>query len=409
MSAASITIDGVGPMQIVRPTAVAELGEIVRAAARDGTPLYPVGGGTHLHLGSPPERTGLAVECRALDQVIDYPARDMTITVQAGISISRLASTLATENQWLPLDVASAEQATLGGVLAANISGPRRLGYGTARDYVIGISAVNDDGNEFKAGGRVVKNVAGYDLCKLLVGSLGTLGIITQVTLKLRPRPEASRLATIAVEDDQLAEALDRIHGSRTRPVAVEVVDNKLASGMAGVQAGVPWLIVVGFEGNREAVDWQVRQLQEEWSQRAEAVNEGTTSAVWKHLLEPVSPEADAFVMKASLLSSRVGDFCRVQKSSGGVLIHAHAASGVVLGHGQAGLTLEQASAMLKRWRNAAQDAQGKVVLTRCPPEWKRTLSVWGPDPDHAWLLREVKKQMDPRRVFNPGRFVSGI
>src|SRR4029077_853691 len=131
------------------------------------------------------------------NRVIDYPARDMTITVQAGLPIAVLQRTLATENQRLPLDVPRPELATLGGALATNVSGPRRYGFGTLRDYVIGITTVNDEGHEVKAGGRVVKNVAGYDLCKLHVGALGTLGVITQVTLKLRPLPEHQQLIAV--------------------------------------------------------------------------------------------------------------------------------------------------------------------------------------------------------------------
>src|SRR5437588_5750684 len=118
----------------------------------------------------------------------------MTVTAQSGITLARLGNVLATENLRLAIDVPNGARATLGGALAVNVSGPRRYGLGTLRDYVIGISAVNDEGQEVKAGGRVVKNVAGYDLCKLYVGSLGTLGIITQVTLKLKPRPDGQAL-----------------------------------------------------------------------------------------------------------------------------------------------------------------------------------------------------------------------
>src|SRR5205807_9828714 len=152
------------------------------------------------------------LDLRALNQVIDYPARDMTITVQAGITVAKLQEILAAENQQLPVDVPLPEQATLGGAIAVNASGPRRYGYGTLRDYVIGISFVNDEGQEVKAGGRVVKNVAGYDLCKLHIGALGTLGIITQVTLKLKPVPEDQGAVAVGCEAAALEKLLDQIH-----------------------------------------------------------------------------------------------------------------------------------------------------------------------------------------------------
>ncbi|OYV80387.1 MAG: hypothetical protein B7Z73_19035, partial [Planctomycetia bacterium 21-64-5] len=171
----------------VEPATQSELVEQVRAAFGSDTPLYPIGGGTSLGYGVPPKQKGLGVRLTGLNRIVDYPARDMTITVEAGITMSVLAAELAREGQRLPVDAAQSDRATLGGLIATNFSGPRRYGYGTLRDYVIGISAVDGRGTPFKAGGRVVKNVAGYDLCKLLTGSLGTLAVISQVTLKVRP------------------------------------------------------------------------------------------------------------------------------------------------------------------------------------------------------------------------------
>ncbi len=198
------TIDGFGPMPIVRPDSVAAVGETIRQARADRSALYPIGGRTMLDLGVPPTARGNAVDLRSIARIIDFPARDMTITVEAGICLAPLQDLLAKENLRLPVDVPRPETATLGGSVAANVSGSRRYGFGTLRDYVIGISAVNDLGEEFKAGGRVVKNVAGYDLCKLLVGSFGTLGIITQLTLKLRLRPEEQALVVLGCDDPGL-------------------------------------------------------------------------------------------------------------------------------------------------------------------------------------------------------------
>src|SRR5262249_3824807 len=144
-----------------------DIGEIVRRAGQEKQAVYPFGGGTALHLGMAPTKPGIAIDMRRLDRIIEFPARDMTITVEAGITISKLQSIVAAENLRLPIDVPRSEEATLGGAIAVNASGPRRFGFGTLRDYVIGISFVTDKGVEVKAGGRVVKNVAGYDLCKL--------------------------------------------------------------------------------------------------------------------------------------------------------------------------------------------------------------------------------------------------
>src|ERR1043166_7429774 len=158
MGELSCLIDGFGPLPLRQPKTAAEAAELVREAGAQDQAIYPLGGRTMLAMGLPPARMGLAVDVCGLDRVIDYPARDMTITVQAGITIARLQEILAPENQRLPIDVPCADRATLGGVMAANLSGPRRFGYGTLRAYVLGISAVNDEGNEIKAGGRGRQN-----------------------------------------------------------------------------------------------------------------------------------------------------------------------------------------------------------------------------------------------------------
>ena len=187
--------------------------------------VYPLGGGTSLDFGLPAAQPGIGFSLAGLNRVVDYPARDMTITVEAGITLANLADMLADERQWLPIDVPQPERATLGGVIATDVSGPRRYGYGTLRDYVIGISAVDGRGMTFKGGGRVVKNVAGYDFCKLLTGSLGTLGVITQVTLKLKPLVERSALVACDVRDWHAAERLlAGVVTSATTPTAIELL-----------------------------------------------------------------------------------------------------------------------------------------------------------------------------------------
>jgi glycolate oxidase FAD binding subunit len=409
---ATCLIDGFGPLPVARPEAVAELGEVVRRAAADNHAVYPFGGQTFLQLGNPPTKSGTAVDLRGLDQVIDFPARDMTITVQAGITIAKLQALLAPENLRLPIDVPEPQRATLGGILAANVSGPRRLGYGTLRDYLIGVSAVNDQGNEFKAGGRVVKNVAGYDLCKLLVGSLGTLGIITQATLKLRPRAEENALITLGCEGSALGGLLDRLHGSRTRPVCVELLNQSAAHAVftaAQMTAPTsPWTVIVGYEGNADAVNWQVQQLVQELGagQSLEARVGFTAAPLWEALLAWQGADSPVS-FKANLLASGVAEFCRATEPR--MQVKAHAASGVVWGHASADVTKEQAAAMVAAWRAAALEHHGSVIVPRCPPQWKSSLDVWGPPPRDAGLMREVKKQFDPRGVFNPGRFVDGI
>ncbi len=179
--------------------------EAVRVAFEASSAIYPVGGGTALDYGNPPLRSGQTLDLSILNRVVDYTPRDMTIVVEAGVRMADLAATLAAESQHLPVDVPRVGDATIGGVVATNWSGPRRHGHGSIRDYVIGIHAVDGRGTPFKGGGRVVKNVAGYDFCKLLTGSLGTLAVITQLALKVKPQSES--VAVVVGECSDLAVA----------------------------------------------------------------------------------------------------------------------------------------------------------------------------------------------------------
>ncbi len=408
-------IDGHGPIPVDRATSVADIGEAVRRAAADKQALFPLGGRTTLELGLPPSRPGRALDLRALAEVIDYPARDMTITVQAGIAVARLQEILRGENQRLPVDVPRADQATLGGALAVNAAGPRRLGFGTLRDYVIGISTVNDEGHEVKAGGRVVKNVAGYDLCKLHIGALGTLGIISQVTLKLRPLPEEQALVAFGVSGENLGDSLEQLRGSRTRPVCVDVL-NAAGARFVAKHAGIDipaadWVVVVGYEENRDAVAWQLQELMNalpvEQLDQCDCRVGFPAGPLWRGLTEFGLPQEAMLSFKANLLPHATADFCRLAMTqTPELLLQAHAGNGIVLGHLAAETTVTQAAGWLATLRAAAVAASGNLVITRCPAEWKRELPIWGePRGDH-WLMRRVREALDPRDMFNPGRFV---
>lgn len=401
------TIDDFGPLPIVRPQSVAELRDVVRKAAAERQALYPLGGQTVLGIGKPPTRPGIAVDMTGLAEVIDYPARDMTITVEAGITIDRLQSILSKEKQQLAVDVPAANRATLGGAIATNASGPRRLGHCTLRDHVIGISVVNDRGQVAKAGGRVVKNVAGYDLCKLHTGALGTLGIISQVTLKLRPIPEQQVFFTIPCPKvGDLGPLLDQLHGTRCRPTSVTVVSPRAST----VPADGAWMILVGLEGVRETVEWQLAQLGREFP--GDRVPSGTSVItdrvpVLKALTDfPVRCEYP-LTFKANLLPGATANFCQQAAALLGddLLLQAEAASGIVVGHAPA-LTLDQATAMLNSLRQTAVTAHGNLVLLRCPTAWKTSLPVWGAPRGDLALMRAVKHALDPDNLFNPGRFL---
>src|SRR5205814_1029537 len=253
-------IEGRTPEAAVRPGSVDEVAAVIAQAAEAGVPVVPWGGGSAIGVGAPPARAGLVLVLTRLDALVEHEPGDLTATAQAGITIAALQAALRARGQWLSLDPSDAARATLGGVLAANASGPRRHLYGTARDLLIGVTVGTADGAVVHGGGKVVKNVAGYDLPKLFVGSFGTLGVIVEATVKLRPLPDAERLVAVRFERLQDAgAALRNLLGSDLIPNAVDLLDGPSA-GALGLPAA-PATLAVGFDGLGEQVDWQVAEL----------------------------------------------------------------------------------------------------------------------------------------------------
>lgn len=403
--------------QTVQPADQAAVAAAVREAYEARTAIYPIGGGTSLGCGMPARQEGIGLSLASVKGVVDYPARDMTITVEAGITMRQLAETLATERQRLPIDVPQADRATLGGVIATNFSGPRRYSQGTIRDYVIGITAVDGRGVPFSGGGRVVKNVAGYDFCKLLCGSLGTLGVITQVTLKLKPQPQASGFLAASVPDMQTAEALlAGLIRSQTTPAAIELLsgpawrnDPALAP-LAGEAAAV---LVVGLEGTKTEVDWMLNRLRMEWQEqglrRIHQPSVDQVEPLWQRLTE-FPAAASAAVLKANVVPSAVCGYMELLRSvDPECSLQAHAGNGIVLARMASLAGSELSQAIVKKLQPAARQAGGNIVVLAAGEGLESTRqAIWGSAPDDLRVMQAVKQQFDPLNLLNPGRFVYG-
>ncbi|MFO0935204.1 MAG: FAD-binding oxidoreductase [Gemmataceae bacterium] len=380
----TLTIEGWGPVSIQRPGNVAQAGDAIRQAAAAGQAVYPIGGRTALGIGLPPRKPGLAIDLCGINSLVDYPAADMTVTVQAGMTVASLQSLLAREKQWLPVDLALPAQATLGGAVAVNAAGPRRLGYGTLRDYLIGISFLTDKGDEVKGGGRVVKNVAGYDLMKMQIGALGTLGIITQLTFKVRPLPEERALVILGTSSQELAARLDTLHASNSRPIAVDVLNSPAAKSL-GLEANSDWIFLVGFEEKAVTVKSQIETLRAEWKADGELRTGDQASAVWSALTEYPCRSTSKFVGKSGVLPSAVAARL-LAANSPSVRLHAHALNGIIWTHADERTT------------------QPGNIYTQAPAEGKTHEQVWG-TPGSDWALKtHIKRTVDPGDLFNPGR-----
>lgn len=370
----SLSIDGL-KVAVVKPASVAEVCDIVKQQRAKKEAVYPVGGRTMLDFGLPPTKPGVALDVTGVNQVTDYPARDMTITVQAGITFAKLQAVLAKENQWLPLDVPDPERMTLGGLIACNVSGPRRYGYGTLRDYVIGIEFASDDGSVIHGGGRVVKNVAGYDLMKLHIGALGTMGVITQVTLKVRPRPEGCSIILLECPIDRAEILLDLTSKTRSRPSAVQFT-----------QAG-HLVVQVGFEEKDSTRKSQLATLQNEADaaglKRASEITDNPNS-ISETSLSKGDPNELFLYQIISSPSKLVGFLQQLRR---------HTITGQFL-NGVA-------------WMRSTEEVNlglHQVVAYRAPPSWKTPERVFGKPTPAFELMRHIKRTLDPEDVFNPGR-----
>ena len=406
------TVDGVPVGRVARPGSVEEASQVLRAAADDGLAVAFSGGGSKLGLGNPPERVDLLVSTERMDQVLEHAAGDLVVRAQAGVRLADLQQLLAPAGQWLALDPPE-PRATLGGVVAANASGPRRLRYGTVRDLIIGITVVLADGTVARAGGKVVKNVAGYDLAKLFCGSLGTLGMVAEVIFRLHPVPAAAAVVTVALDaPERVGQATRRLLRSALEPSAIEL---KLD------EWGWPGRLTVVFEGIQPGVDAQAAAAAELLGQVGEAAvaGPGETDAALSQLGALPFEKAE-LAFKATCppaeLPAVLGDLGGGQQREGGS-VSAHAGTGILwLASGAREGDLRADSPFvpdLVRWIAEAREGLaargGSLVVVKAPLHLKRQVDAWGPAGDALGLMRRVKERFDPERRMSPGRFVGGI
>ncbi len=403
--------------QTITPASPAQVADAVRRYHDNETPVYPVGGATALDYGLTPKRPGTALSLSGLQAVVDYPARDMTVTVEAGMRVAELSRILAREGQQWPIDVPRADNATVGGVIATNTNGPRRYGYGSVRDYVIGINAVDGSGRPFKGGGRVVKNVAGYDFCKLLTGSLGTLGVLTQATLRLRPLPETSAWRGCAVGDlETLDRVLESLAASRTAPVAIETLRGPawVKSPKLAPLSATPTscFVLVRYEGSEPEVAWQLEQVGQEWRSVGVSASHtwrGEEADSWlRELAEFPQAAAAPLVVQAAVRPSGTTSMFRAFTAiDPNVSLLAHAGNGIVIARFPEFPVGGLSRTLVGRAQPEALRFDGAVKILANPGGQEMAPhTVWGAGGPTFDVMMSVKRQFDPRNVLNPGRFV---
>jgi glycolate oxidase FAD binding subunit len=395
---------GIVPRLVLEPATVEEAAEAMRACARDRLRLLFVGGGTELELGRPPAALDAVLRTGRLARVVEHAPSDQIAVVEAGARLSDLQRRLSLHRQRVALDPPLSEAATLGGVVAANAFGPRRHRFGSARDLVVGVGFVRADGTPAKGGGKVVKNVAGFDVPRLLVGSLGTLALLSTVTVRLHPLPEAE--GTVLLPD---------LDAAAVRQVAIALSAEQLEpSSVAAVMEGGRFRLGIRFEGFAPGVAEQDRRalaLAERLGRRAEPLDDGAARAFWSlhdavrgegPLRAKISapPAALAEVERAALaplLSTLPGGAAAAYPTLGFCFVSGRAADADA-----AARALEGARAALAR-------LGGTLVLCAAPAEVRELVDPWGPPPPAVEVMRRVKARLDPEGRLAPGRFVGGI
>lgn len=401
----SDAVDEVKPLYVVEPSTVEEAAEVLKLASRESLTVLPRGGGTKLGWGNPPERADLVLSTARLDRVLEHASGDLVVSVQAGVTLEQLQPELALTGQQLALDPPHSG-ATLGGIIATNASGPMRLRYGTVRDLLIGITVLLTDGTIARAGGKVVKNVAGYDLMKLFTGSLGTLGLILEARFRLHPVAEASGTLVIDVRSPEAAGAATQVLMHSTLvPSAMELFWP--SQGEGGVLA-------LRFEGVTLGVEEQLESARAcVMGHGAARVLSGDEETRFWTGTAPGSMRGDDVLVKVATLPSelsRVLEHVFALSERGGVqaVLRGHAAIGVTYVALSGGDGIAMANVVVAL-REELSRTGGSLVVLEAPTWLKRSVDVWGPVGNDLPLMRRVKARFDPNRVLSPGRFVGGI
>lgn len=386
-------------VRVLRPTDLREARDAVRDTP--GALLFR-GAGTKQDWGTAPESTDAVIDTAGLDQLVDHSAGDMVAIVGAGMPLSRLQEALAPAGQWLAIDPPlAADGATVGGVFAANDAGPRRLRYGTLRDLAIGVTVVLADGEVARSGGRVVKNVAGFDLVRLLCGSLGTLGLVTEVIVRLHPLPETSLTLRIPADPALATDFALALAHSVVEPSAMDAAEGGLWVRLEGRAAGV----------NAQAD--AVAVLAGDLGAGCQRLDGDDEAAAWRRLREAHAGQPGETVARAAALPDRgAAVTVALDAAAGAAGVRAELASHAALGLHTARLTAENpvaCAAAVADWRRRVSALGGTVVLRRGPHDLDAWLDPEVTPLSALTLMRAVKAQLDPDRRCAPGRFVGGI
>ena len=400
-------IDSIKPALLCFPDSAEQIAAALRICAEAEAAVAPWGGGTAMAIGNLPRGVDVVLALNRLNRFVEHDHANLTATVEAGMTLAGAQATVARQNQFAPFDAPHPAHATIGGIVSANLNGPRRTFYGSVRDLVIGMRVVLASGEQIKAGGKVVKNVAGYDMCKLFVGSLGTLGVITELTLRMAPTPEYGATVIASGTLPQVSQLAGELARSSLLPAAVVIFHCKINN-------IVPreWAVAVRTEGFAESVSRHIGDAQTVAVRHGLSIGtlrDDAHDRFWRDIADfPLPP--NRLVYRLTLPRASLSEFETVWQNWQGLqqapAVVADTAGGVVW------LSFDGNSSAAEFFSQLvffARKQRGHAVMFSAPGSVKKDLDVWGATPAALSLMREVKRQFDPMGLLNPGRFVGGI
>jgi glycolate oxidase FAD binding subunit len=397
-------IDGLRPAMLLRPGTRGEAARCLETCSRSGAVIIPAGMMTWLECGNPIRSAHVVMSLSRMNRVVEYSPADLTICAEAGITLSELNSTVRNENQWLPLDPPG--NGTLGAVVACGSSGPLRFGFGTPRDYVIGLRLAHVDGTETKSGGRVVKNVAGYDLNKLYIGSFGTLAVITEIIVKLRPVPERSATALATAPDTPSLQTLASrlVNNNRIRPASLFVLNQGMSSRLGLSERGGS--VLARFVESDAAVSDQLDRLMAVPHDIECAITtvDGDDADLWRKIAD----FDETIVLKCSVAVSSTRRALELCESR---FPEAIVAADIGMGLVRIGIETGDLE-MIGRIRSLRADVEsvgGSLIIERAPSFTRLEADAWGDAGPEIRIMRAIKQRYDPNSLLSPGRFVAGI
>ena len=420
------SVDGFTPNAAVFPPDVKAISEVLSQAAREGKVVTPWGGGTQMSLGNRPRGVDLVVGTSRLNRMLFHESADLVASVEAGITLKSLQDQLGKKRQFLPLEAPFPSRATIGGILAANASGPSSLVYGTARDWLIGIKVAHSYGAVTKSGGKVVKNVTGYDLNKLYTGSLGTLGVIVEATFKVTPLPlhKSTLVATYPSLSSAMASAQELLRQSFSYH-ALQVVNREVMGRLAGLDglrdadAAVVALVAGRATSVKRKLDDSAKVIERGNAVRVEMLSTEQGDGLWQAVTDLgwAGKGLPDLAVRVNTLPSQVRDVLESASSLGGPPftqgLVGDPGSGLVRlfwwAQEDASDTMGKVENMIRSLRKMTRRHTGHVLVERCPTEVKGNIDVWGESPESIAAMRRIKSELDPAGILNPGRFVGGI